>query len=135
MAAPPDQIIATNRAARQRAEAFPGGGVRPSQIPFGGAPGPKMAGEQVVVRAGLRGLNASESPAGAPGSVVGPPAMRPGQYGGGGSSPRQRSVPRNGQRAGEIVNGNGNGNGHPMGQRPLLWLAVGIIAVLLLRRK
>ena len=130
-----NQIIASNLAAKQRAQAFPGGGVRPSQMPLGkGAPGPKGSGEQMVVRAGIGGANPSESPAGAPGSMVGP-AMRPGQFGGGGTAPRRQSEPRNGMRANEIANGNGNaGVGHAFKKNPLLWLGVGLAAFLIFRR-
>jgi hypothetical protein len=133
---PQHQVIAANRAARDRAAAFPGGSVRPSQMPLGrGAPGPKGSGQQMVVRAGIGGANPTESPAGAPGSMVGP-AMRPGQFGGGGTAPRAPAVPQNGMRAADIANGAANGGGmvHALKKNPLLWAGAALVALFLFRR-
>ena len=131
-----DQVISSNHAAKQRAAAFPGGSVRPSQMPLGrGAPGPRATGEQVVVRAGIAGANPTESPAGAPGGMVGP-AMRPGQFGAGGTAPRQPAVSQNGQRAADIVNGNGGGAMmHTFQQRPLLWAGAAVAVLFFLTRR
>ena len=133
----PAPVLQSNRAARVRAAVFPGGQVRPSQIPLGkGAPGCRERGEQVVIRAGM-GRAPSMQPGGAPGSVsgkpLGPARMRPGGFGATGGAPRQHPEARNGQRAAQI-NGAAQTLGGPM-ERPYLWAGAALLLFLVLRRR
>ena len=140
--------LQSNRAARLRVAAFPGGQVAPRDIPFAGAPGPRYAGEQVIVKAGM-GRGPTMQPAGLPASAVTAPLgtatirtpgrampgdrMRPGGFGGGGTSPRAQPEARNAQRASEM---NGGALAALPG-KPKMWLwgAAALAALLLLRRK
>jgi hypothetical protein len=139
-------MLQSNRSARIRAQIFPGGQVRPSEIPFAGAPGPRYSGEQTIVRAGM-GRGPATSPAGAPAAMVmavggskpaGAQRVRPGGFGSTGMAPRQAPEARNASRAADHgtppprAPSQAGPNGNML--IPWKWISITLGALLIFRR-